>query len=206
VNYADHIAESGHTEIDFPTVFGRYSESLVGHNEPLIVPTVSTQLDYEGELVAIIGKGGRHISRENALAHVAGYSIFNDGSIRDYQLRTTQWILGKTFDGTGAFGPVFVTADELPDGCNGCHLTTRVNGAVVQSSPIDNMIFDVATLVSTLSEAMTLSPGDIIVTGTPEGVGFAQKPQVFLKSGDVCEVEIDQIGILRNVVANEADQ
>lgn len=132
-------------------------------------PQVSVQLDYEGELVAVIGKGGRDIAEADALDHVAGYSIFNDGSIRDYQFKAPQWTMGKNFDDTGAFGPWFVTADALPPGCVGLRLTTRLNGAVVQSASIDDMVFSVARLVAILSEAMTLQPGDVIVTGTPQG-------------------------------------
>ena len=204
LNYRDHSAESGFVPPDYPTVFARYASSLIGDGAALIRPRVSTQFDYEGELAVVIGQGGRHISREAALGHVAGYSIFNDGSIRDYQRRTPQWTIGKTFDGTGAFGPAFVTADELPAGCRGLQLCTRLNGVVMQEALIDDLIFDVATLVSLMSEAMTLQPGDVIVSGTPAGVGAARQPPVFLKPGDICEVEIDQIGLLRNPVADES--
>ena len=165
---------------------------------------MSDKLDYEGELVAVIGRGGRDIAKERALDHVAGYSIFNDGSVRDYQLRTPQWTVGKNFDGTGAFGPYFVTADQLPKGAAGLSLQTRLNGTVMQSTSTSDMVFDVATLVSLLSVAMTLEPGDVIVTGTPAGVGGARKPPVFMKPGDICEVEIEGIGVLRNAIAAQS--
>ena len=203
LNYRDHAAESGFEISGYPTLFARFSSSLIGHNSPLVRPKVSDQLDYEGELVAVIGKRGRHVSREGALAHIAGYSIFNDGSVRDYQLKTTQWTMGKNFDGTGAFGPEFVTADELPSGAQGLRLETRLNGAVVQSASTSDMIFDVSALVSIISEVMTLEPGDIIVSGTPSGVGMARNPKLFMKPGDVCEVEIEGIGTLTNYVVAE---
>ena len=204
LNYADHSAESGFKQPDYPTLFSRFAVGFVGHNQPMIRPKASIQLDYEGELVAIIGKGGRHIRKSSALDHVIGYSIFNDGSIRDFQMKTPQWTVGKNFDGTGPFGPIFVTSDELPAGCKGLKLETRLNGATVQSAMIDDMVFDVATLVSTISEAMTLEPGDIIVTGTPSGIGLARKPPLWMKPGDIVEVEIDRIGILRNPIVDEA--
>lgn len=204
LNYRDHSAESGFVPPDYPTVFARYATSLIGAGSALVRPRVSTQFDYEGELAVVIGQGGRHISKESALDHVAGYSVFNDGSIRDYQRRTPQWTIGKTFDGTGGFGPAFVTADELPPGCRGLRLQTRLNGTVMQEANIDDLIFDVATLVSLMSEAMTLQPGDVIVSGTPAGVGAARQPPVFMKAGDICEVEIDEVGLLRNPVVDES--
>lgn len=203
LNYADHSAESGFQQPTYPTIFARFASSLVAHGAPIVRPKVSEQLDYEGELVAVIGKGGRHIDPARALDHVAGYSLFNDASIRDYQFKSPQWIMGKTFDGTGAFGPELVTADELPRGAAGLKLQTRLNGAVVQDASTDNLVFDVATLVSLVSVAMTLSPGDIIVTGTPSGVGLARKPPLWMKPGDVCEVEVEGLGILRNPVVEE---
>ncbi len=203
LNYVDHSLESGFTPPDYPTVFVRFPSSLIGHGAPLIRPQASIQLDYEGEMVAVIGKGGRHISKEAALDHIVGYSIFNDGSVRDYQKRTPQWTVGKNFDGTGAFGPVFVTADELPAGCRGLHIETRLNGKVMQSASTDDMIFDVASLVSILSAAMTLEAGDIIVSGTPSGVGVARVPPLFMKAGDICEIELEGVGVLRNRVEDE---
>jgi 2-keto-4-pentenoate hydratase/2-oxohepta-3-ene-1,7-dioic acid hydratase in catechol pathway len=204
LNYADHTNESGFKPQDYPSVFGRFASSLIGHGAPIIRPLVSTQLDYEGELVAVVGKTGRHIRKENALDYVAGYALFNDASIRDYQFKSSQWTVGKNFDGTGAFGPEFITADELPPGAKGLMLRTRLNGAVVQEASTDDMVFDVATLVATLSEAFTLEVGDIIVTGTPSGVGLARKPPLWMQSGDVCEVEVDGFMTLRNPIADEA--
>jgi acylpyruvate hydrolase len=169
LNYVDHSAESGFKQPDFPTVFNRFNSSLIGHGAAIIKPPQSEQLDYEGELVAIIGKSARHVSEGNALDHVIGYSVFNDASIRDYQFKAPQWTPGKNFDNTGAFGPCFVTADALPKGCAGLKLETRLNGQVVQSASISDMVFSVARLVSILSSFMTLKPGDVIVTGTPSG-------------------------------------
>ena len=198
LNYADHAKESKMDAPSFPTVFVRFNSNLVPHGANLVRPGVSDQFDYEGELVAVIGKAGRSITVEDALDHVAGYTIFNDGSIRDFQLRTNQWTIGKNFDQTGALGPCFVTADELPTGASGLRLTTRLNGEVMQDATTDDLIFSVADLVSHLSVGMTLEPGDLIVTGTPSGVGFARDPQVFMKPGDVCEIEVEKIGRLRN--------
>lgn len=203
LNYIDHSIESGFTVPDYPTIFARFASSLTGGGSAIIRPKASTQLDYEGELVAIIGVGGRHIRERDALDHVIGYSIFNDASVRDYQKKSPQWTIGKNFDGTGAFGPYMVTTDELPPGAKGLHIQTRLNGAVVQDASTDDMVFSVARLISILSEAMTLSPGDVIVTGTPAGVGMARNPPLFMKHGDVCEVEIEGIGILRNRVEDE---
>jgi acylpyruvate hydrolase len=203
LNYRDHSAESGFKQPDYPTVFTRFNSSLIGHGAPIVRPTVSTHLDYEGELVVVIGKGGRHISHAKALDHVSGYSIFNDASIRDYQFKSPQWTVGKNFDDTGAFGPCFVTADELPAGAKGLKLTTRLNDMVVQEASTTDMVFDIATLISTISVAITLKAGDVIVTGTPSGVGQSRKPQLFMKAGDVCEVEIEKIGILSNPIVDE---
>jgi acylpyruvate hydrolase len=203
LNYADHTAESGFKQPDYPTLFSRFASSLIGQGAPLIRPKVSTQFDYEGELVAVIGKGGRHIRREDALGHVFGYSIFNDASVRDYQFKSPQWTMGKNFDGTGAFGPALVTADELPPGCKGLTLETRLNGEMVQRASIDDMVFDVAAQIAIVSEGITLEPGDLFVTGTPSGVGAARKPPLWMKPGDRCEIEIGGIGILSNPVADE---
>ena len=154
-------------------------------------------------MVAVIGRRGRNIARSKALDHVAGYSVANEGSIRDYQMRSSQWTLGKNFDKTGAWGPDFVTADELPKGGKGLAIETRLNGRVLQSSSTSNMIFDTKTLVSVASKLMTLEPGDIILTGTPHGVGFVRKPPIFMKAGDECVIEIEGIGLLRNPVGAE---
>ena len=203
LNYADHSAESGFKQPDYPTLFARFSSSLIGHGASLIRPKVSSQLDYEGELVAVIGKGGRNIHRDQALSHVFGYSIFNDASVRDYQFKSPQWTMGKNFDATGAFGPTLVTPDELPLGCRGLKLETRLNGQVVQKANIDEMVFDVASQIAIVSEGITLAPGDVFVTGTPSGVGLARKPPLWMKPGDICEVEIESIGVLSNPVADE---
>jgi acylpyruvate hydrolase len=203
LNYASHAKEGGFETPAYPAVFVRFHSSLIGHRSPLLRPRISDKLDYEGELVAVIGRGGRRIAKEDALSHVIGYSVFNDGSIRDYQMKSTQWTVGKNFNGTGAFGPYLVTSDEVPPGATGLKLRTRLNGQVVQDGNTSDLIFDVATLVSMLSEAFPLQSGDIIVTGTPSGVGFARKPPLFMKAGDVCEVEIEGIGTLVNPVADE---
>ncbi|WP_060716696.1 fumarylacetoacetate hydrolase family protein [Agrobacterium vitis] len=203
LNYADHAAEGGSKVPDYPTVFARFNSSLIGHGAPLVCPKVSEQFDYEAEMVAIIGKGGRAISEAEALSHVAGYSVFNDGSVRDYQLRTPQWTIGKNFDGTGAFGPAFVTADELEPGATGLRIQTRLNGRVLQDASTSDLVFSVARLVSLISAAMTLEPGDVIVTGTPAGVGLGHNPPIFMKEGDVCEIEIEKIGLLSNPVVKE---
>ena len=203
LNYLDHAAESNFAAPKHPVVFQRFASSWVAHGQPLVRPHVSTQFDYEAELVAVIGKAGRYIDKDHALAHVAGYSLFNDGSLRDYQLRTNQWTLGKNFDASGSFGPEFVTADELPAGAAGLRIQCRLNGQTMQDANTRDMIFDVATLVSACSEAMALQPGDIIITGTPSGIGMARKPPVWMKAGDVCEVEVEKLGVLRNGIVDE---
>jgi 2-keto-4-pentenoate hydratase/2-oxohepta-3-ene-1,7-dioic acid hydratase in catechol pathway len=202
LNYVDHSNETGFVPPSYPTIFSRFNSSLIGHGEPIVRPQVSTQLDYEGEIVVVIGKGGRGIDKSSALDHVFGYALFNDASLRDYQTKTPQWTIGKNFDATGAFGPYVVTADELPAGAKGLRLQTRLNGEVVQDGNTDDLIFDVATLISTLSEVMTLAPGDIIVSGTPAGVGVARKPQLWMKPGDVCEISADGLGVLRNEIVD----
>jgi acylpyruvate hydrolase len=203
LNYSAHADEGGFQPPDYPAVFTRFNSSLIGHRAPLVRPKVSDKFDYEGELVVVIGRGGRAISKDAALSHVIGYSIFNDASVRDYQMKSAQWTMGKNFDGTGAFGPHLVTADELPAGATGLRLQTRLNGKVVQDASTAELIFDVKTLISLLSEAFTLESGDIIVSGTPSGVGFARKPPLWMKAGDVCEVEIEGLGTLVNPVADE---
>jgi acylpyruvate hydrolase len=203
LNYVDHAAEGGMGTPDYPTLFARYNSGLIGHDQPLVLPKLSSKFDFEGELVAVIGRRGRNIPQSRALEHVMGYSIFNDGSIRDYQLKTTQWTAGKNFDGTGAFGPLLVTADEVPSGAKGLVLETRLNGQSMQKASTSDMIFDVATTVALLSEFMTLDPGDVLVMGTPAGIGAVRKPPVFMRPGDVCEVEIEGLGLLRNAVVAE---
>lgn len=203
LNYADHAAESSFEVPDYPALFTRFASTLVGHQQPLIRPKASSMFDYEGEMVVVIGKPGRHISKSKALDHVAGYSVFNDASLRDFQFKSPQWTPGKNFDGTGGFGPAFVTADEVSAGGAGLKIETRLNGDTVQSASTDDLIFPVADLISIISEIMTLEPGDVMVTGTPSGVGFARKPPLFMKAGDTCEVEIEGIGLLSNPVADE---
>lgn len=200
LNFTDHANEAAQQRPEYPVVFSRFTTSFVGHEEPLLLPKESSHFDYEAELVAVIGKRGRRISRDEALQHVAGYTLLNDGTIRDYQTRTHQWTIGKNFDATGAIGPELVTADELPPGARGLTLTGRLNGAVMQQASTDDMIFDVAGAIAGISEAMTLEPGDMIAMGTPGGVGFARKPPVYLKVGDVFEVELTGLGVLRNPV------
>ena len=204
LNYLDHSAESGFEAPTYPTVFARFANSLIAHGDPLIRPNASNLLDYECELAVVIGKGGRHIREDQALDCVAGYSIFNDGSVRDFQMKSPQWTMGKVFDATGAFGPELVTRDELPEGCKGLRIRTVLNGETLQDANTANMIFGVARLVTLLSEAMTLAPGDVIVTGTPAGVGALRKPPIWLKPGDACTIEIERIGSLTNPVAQEA--
>lgn len=203
LNYRDHSAESGFKQPDYPTLFSRFNSTLIGDGAPIVRPRVSTQLDYEGELVAVIGKSGRNISAADALQYVIGYSIFNEASIRDYQFKSPQWTMGKNFDHTGAFGPYLVTADELPPGGKNLRLQTRLNGKIVQDASTNDMVFDVTTLVSIISEAMTLKSGDIIVTGTPSGVGAARKPPLWMQPGDVVDVEIEMIGCLSNPIIEE---
>jgi len=203
LNYADHAKESPYDRPDYPVLFLRVATSLVPHGEPLIAPKCSEQFDYEGEMVAIIGKGGRHISKDNALEHVAGYSVFNEGSVRNYQFKSPQWTSGKNFDGSGGFGPDFVTADELPPGGRGLILRTRLNGETVQEANTNDMLFSVEEIIAVASEVMTLEPGDVLVLGTPAGVGAFREPPLWMKDGDVCEVEVDQICCLSNPVRGE---
>ena len=197
LNYVDHSVETGFQPPEYPAVFVRFNSTLVAHQAPIVRPKLSEQLDYEGELVAVIGKGGRHIAKSAALEHIAGYSLFNDASVRDFQFKSGQWTMGKNFDATGAFGSEFITADELPPGCKGLRFETHLNGTVVQKASIDDLIFDVATLVSLLSDAFTFVPGDIIITGTPGGVGLARKPPLWMKPGDVCTITSKDLEIGR---------
>jgi 2-keto-4-pentenoate hydratase/2-oxohepta-3-ene-1,7-dioic acid hydratase in catechol pathway len=203
LNYADHAAESPYDKPKFPVFFLRTEEGLIGHGAPIVRPQVSEHLDFEGEMVAVVGKGGRRISMAHALDHVVAYSLFNDGSIRDWQFKGPQWTLGKNFDNTGPFGPFLVSADEVPAGGLGLRITTRLNGQVVQDANTNDLLFQIPELIARVSEAMTLKPGDILVTGTPAGVGFARKPPLFMKDGDVCEIEVQGIGVLRNPIVDE---
>tara|TARA_R110000824_G_scaffold13280_5_gene57867 strand:+ start:8031 stop:8870 length:840 start_codon:yes stop_codon:yes gene_type:complete len=203
LNYADHAAEANLDVPEFPTIFARFASNLIGHDAPILKPKTSDQLDYEGEMVAVIGKRAKNVPASEALSHVMGYSVFNDGSVRDYQLKTPQWTAGKNFDNTGSFGPWLVTADELPAGGEGLKIETRLNGNVMQSASTDQMIFNVEQTVTLLSSFLTLEPGDVLVMGTPSGIGLARTPPVFMKDGDVIEVEIENIGLLRNPIAAE---
>lgn len=204
LNYALHAREGGHDIPTYPSFFVRFTNSLVAAEAPVVRPKCSEQLDYECELAIVIGKGGRHIAEANALDHVFGYTMFNDVSVRDYQRKTGQWTPGKNFDGTGPLGPVVATADELPAGASGLRITTRVNGNTMQDSNTEDMIFSTQRIIALLSEFTTLVPGDVIATGTPSGVAHARKPPAWLKAGDVVEVEIDGIGVLRNPVVDES--
>ncbi len=201
LNYRKHAEETGSPIPQYPVVFTRFNNTLVPHNGKLLRPSHSKELDWEAELAVIIGKKCRNVPKAKALTVIAGYALFNDGSVRDWQRKSGgQFTLGKGFDGTGAFGPDIVTSDELPPGGAPLRIMTRVNGKVMQDSNTDDLIFDVPTLVHELTKVMTLEPGDVIITGTPSGVAMARKPQNWLKPGDVCEIEIEKIGILRNPV------
>ena len=202
LNYVDHAKEGGNPIPDYPAVFLRTRSSLVAHGQPLVRPLCSDKFDYEAELAIVIGKPARGVSEAEALSCVFGYSCFNDGSIRDYQRKSTQWTMGKNFDGTGPFGPDIVSADELPIGAVGLRVVSRLNGQTMQNGNTADMIFPVARTVALMSEVMTLEPGDVIITGTPAGVGYARKPPVFLRPGDVCEIEIEGVGTLSNPVVS----
>ena len=204
LNYMEHVNEGIFEKQPFPTVFMRTATSMIAHNEPLIRPSVSETLDFEAELALIVGKRSRHLTEENALDAVAGYSCANDGSVREFQRHTIQWTMGKNFDNTGPFGPVFVTADELPAGAKGLNIECRLNGQTVQSSNTDMMMFPVVETLVYITQGLTLEPGDVILMGTPSGVGHARKPPLWMKDGDVVEVEIEQVGLLRNTIKDEA--
>ncbi|MGR6468327.1 fumarylacetoacetate hydrolase family protein [Rhizobium sp. PAMB 3182] len=202
LNYLGHIKETGRDRPEYPSIFTRYPSTLVGHDQPMIRPKASGMFDYEGELAVVIGKAGRAIEKDKAFDHVAGYTCFNDGSIRDYQRHTTQFWGGKNFDRSGSMGPWIVTADELGD-VDKQTLVTRLNGEVMQQTSVGDLAFKVPDLLAYLSTITELLPGDIIATGTPSGVGFFRDPKVFMKAGDQVEVEISGIGTLRNVIADE---
>lgn len=204
LNYVDHASESPYDKPSYPVLFTRFPTSFVGSGAPLIRSIHSSQFDYEGELVAVIGKTARNVSKADALDYVAGYSIFNDGSYRDYQFKTHQWTVGKNFDDSGSFGPEFVTCDELPPGAKGLRLQTLLNGAVMQEASTDDMIFDVETTIEAISEVITLLPGDVLIMGTPAGVGFARKPPVWIQAGDRVDIVIEQLGTLTNPVVAES--
>ncbi|WP_029557490.1 fumarylacetoacetate hydrolase family protein [Xanthobacter sp. 91] len=202
LNYHDHVVETGRTVTPNPMLFARYAGSQVGDGEALVKPLESDEFDYEGELAVIIGKGGRRISEADALSHVAGYACYNDASVRDWQRHTSQFMPGKTFAATGGFGPWMVSADEIGDPTR-LTLATRLNGTEVQRTTVDLMITPIPTLIAYTSTILPLLPGDVIVSGTPGGVGARRTPKLFMKDGDVVEVEVSGIGVLRNPVVAE---
>ncbi|BAT59067.1 ureidoglycolate lyase [Variibacter gotjawalensis] len=203
LNYLEHAKEGGHQRPQHPSIFLRVTTSLTAHEAPIVRPQASVTLDYECELVLVVGKRMRHATKSNALSCVAGYSCFNDGSVREFQRRTSQWDYGKNFDKTGGFGPWFVSADELPPGAKGLKIETRLNGNVMQSDNTSNMMFPIIETIVDVTQGMTLEPGDLIVTGTPSGVGHARKPPVWMKGGDTVEIDIEGVGVLRNPVVDE---
>jgi len=205
LNYRDHVAETKREVTEHPTVFLRVPSSQVGHGQDIVVPRESARLDYEGEIALIIGQGGRRIAPRDAWQHIAGYACYNEGSVRDWQTATPQWTAGKNFWRTGGFGPWMVSADEIAPGRQ-LKLVTRLNGAEMQRATSDMMIHDIPSLIAHVSTFMPLEPGDVIVTGTPGGVGARRTPPVFMRPGDVVEVEVDAIGVLRNRVVAEGQQ
>lgn len=202
LNYRDHAAETGLPIPDFPIVFAKYPNCVIGVGEAIVIPKLTQQVDYEGELGVVMGKRGRNISEEACMEYVAGYVIFNDVSARDYQNRTSQWTLGKTFDTFGPMGPALVTADEIPDPHN-LRICTRIGNEVLQDSNTKNLIFSIPFLIACLSQIMTLEPGDLISTGTPAGVGSTRRPPRFLRPGDIVQIEIEALGVLSNPVVSE---
>lgn len=204
LNYVDHVKEGGYEIPTYPALFMRGHNSLMPAGAPMVRPAASEKLDYEVELMLVIGIGGRHIKEEDAYNHIFGYTLFNDGSVRDYQRKTHQWTPGKNFDNTGAIGPVVVTPDELPDGCAGLKIESRIGNEVMQSANTSEMMWPVSKTIATISEFATLEPGDMIAMGTPPGVGHARTPPRFLQPGDVVSVEIEGIGICSNPVIDES--
>ncbi len=204
LNYDEHVRETKREKTEDPALFVRFANSQTGHGQPILVPLESDKLDYEGEIAVVIGKGGRRIAEENAYDHVAGFSCYNDGSIRDLQWATTQWTTGKNFPSTGAFGPWLVTVDELPAKTK-LTLVTRLNGAEMQRATTDMMVHSIPRLIAFISRFTELVPGDVIVTGTPGGVGARKTPPLYMKNGDVCEIEIEGVGVLRNPVKAEKE-
>ncbi|MEZ5889886.1 MAG: fumarylacetoacetate hydrolase family protein [Xanthobacteraceae bacterium] len=207
LNYLDHVKEGPQRDNvpQHPTIFFRSRTSLVAHESAILRPPITETLDYEGELAVIIGRRAKHLTVETAASCIAGFACFNDGSVREFQRHSTQWDMGKNFDRTGGFGPWMVTADELPPCGHGLKIETRLNGQVLQSDNTSNMMFPVAETIAYVTQGMTLEPGDVLVTGTPSGVGFARKPRVWMRHGDVCEVQIEGVGVLRNPVEDERE-
>ena len=204
LNYFDHAKEGGRDKPEYPWFFLRCASSLVAPGADALLPKVSERFDYEAELAVIIGKTAKHLSQADALGCVFGYTCFNDMSVRDYQKKTPQWTIGKNFDRTGGFGPTLVTADELPAGATDLKIQCRLNGEVMQSANTTDMIWGVAETIALLTECMTLEPGDVIIMGTPAGVGQARKPPVWMKAGDTVEIDIECIGVLTNKIVGEA--
>jgi 2-keto-4-pentenoate hydratase/2-oxohepta-3-ene-1,7-dioic acid hydratase in catechol pathway len=202
LNYETHRLETGRAVVAHPTIFTRFANSQTAHMRNILLPRVSTNLDFEGELAIVIGKAGRYIQIENAWDHIAGFSCYNDGSIRDWQHHTHQFTPGKNFPETGAFGPWMMTPDELGE-LGELHICTRLNGQVVQDALLGQMIFDIPTIVEYCSSFTRLECGDVIATGTPGGVGVKRTPPLWMKAGDTVEVEIERLGVLRNVIADE---
>lgn len=202
INYATHVKETGRDMPVYPMIFTRFADTQVAHEQAIIRPTISHKLDFEGELAVVIGKTARHVAAKDALDYVAGYSCYNDGSVRDWQKHTIQFVPGKNFPSTGGFGPFLVTTSDIPDPQK-LHLTTRLNGEVMQDTDTDDMIFSVEKLIEYCSTFTELAPGDVIVSGTTGGVGAFRQPPVWMKPGDVVEVEISGIGILRNTIVDE---
>ncbi|WER50348.1 fumarylacetoacetate hydrolase family protein [Cupriavidus sp. WKF15] len=202
LNYDEHVQETKKQRTDRPTIFMRVAASQVGHQQPILLPPESDRLDYEGEIAIVIGTGGRRISEDRAFQHIAGFACYNDGSIRDWQLHTSQWGPGKNFEATGAFGPTLVTSDEIGEN-EVLTLETRLNGNVMQRATTDMLIFSIPTLIAYCSSFVTLAPGDVIVTGTPGGVGAKRNPPVFMKDGDVVEIEVSKLGVLSNPIRAE---
>ena len=199
LNYVEHKKETGRPDVDNPTIFTRFADSQVAHMQPLIKPDNSDRFDYEAEMAIIIGKGGRFISEDEALIHIAGYACYNDGSIRNYQRHTSQYTPGKTFPGTGGFGPYMVTPSEVGD-YRKLPIELRLNGNIMQKATLADLIFPIPRLISYISEFTALSSGDVIVTGTPGGVGDKRKPPVYMVPGDIVEVDIGMLGVLRNPI------
>tara|TARA_B100000686_G_C16743893_1_gene948266 strand:+ start:1150 stop:2001 length:852 start_codon:yes stop_codon:yes gene_type:complete len=202
LNYSDHVKETGRKIEQNPVIFFRVPESQTAHNQPIQRPKVSTYLDYECEMAVIMGNAGKHIKSENALKHIVGYSCYNESTIRDWQQHTGQFGMGKNFEKTGSFGPHMVLAENISDYKN-LSIQTRLNGEVMQNAKLSQLIFDIPTLISYISKAIPWRAGDVLVTGTPGGVGFKRKPPIFMKDGDKVEVEISEIGVLSNIIKDE---
>ena len=202
LNYSEHVKETGRTVEQNPVIFLRVPESQTAHKQPIQRPKVSTSLDYECEMAVIMGEGGKHIKTEDALKHIVGYSCYNECTVREWQQHTRQFGMGKNFEKTGSFGPYMVLAENIPDYTK-LKIQTRLNGKVMQDAKLSQLIFDIPTLISYVSKAVPWRAGDVLVTGTPGGVGFKRKPPIFMKEGDQVEVEISEIGILSNIIKDE---